>query len=107
MLSNTEANRREVLPHPDFSAGNAKTSLKWLIDFSTITRILCLVPFISSPDGAGKGTQTFRADIEHATAGRIRTWVLARSAASVLPILAFLPDILGQTNLNVGLPQQV
>lgn len=87
---------------PSFSAGNAKTVLK-MVDrlFNHYADFICLVPFISSPDGAGKGTQTFfRADIEHATAGRIRTWVLARSAASVLPILAFLPGHLGADELE-------
>ena len=87
---------------PSFSAGNAKAVLE-MVDrlFDRYADFICLIPFLSPPDGTGKGTQTFLGvNVEHATAGRIRAWVFTRGAASVLSILAFLPGHLGTDELE-------
>ena len=59
LLSNTSKKQvgMECCRIPSFSVGNAKAVLE-MVDrlFNSNADFICLIPFLSSPDGAGKGT---------------------------------------------------
>ena len=59
LLSNTRKEQvgMECCCIPSFSTGNAKTVLE-MVDrlFDRYADFICLIPFLSPPDGAGKGT---------------------------------------------------
>ena len=60
-----------------FRLATQKLSLKWLIDFSTLTPILCFVPFLRTSFYTRIGSEIFfRVNIEHSAAWRSWTWIL-------------------------------